>query len=142
MALGAAAVYRFAPNRPDAPWVWISPGSAAATGLWLIATLAFGFYVSRFGNYNATYGSLGGVVVFLTWLYLSAFILLMGGELNSELERQQAPVEEQAAAVEDSPKPAPATADDSHSSFNWAAALLGVFLVVWRSKAPRERGGM
>lgn len=85
-----AAVYRYAPNRPDAPWVWISPGSAAATLLWLLASLGFGLYVSRFGNYNATYGSLGGVVVFLTWLYLGAYILLMGGELNSELERQQA----------------------------------------------------
>lgn len=85
-----AALYRFAPNRPDAPWVWISPGSAAATLVWLIASLGFGLYVSQFGNYNATYGSLGGVVVFLTWLYLSAYIVLMGGELNSELERQQA----------------------------------------------------
>jgi membrane protein len=90
VGFGLAAVYRFAPNRPDAPWVWISPGSASATLLWLLASLGFGLYVARFGNYNATYGSLGGVVVFLTWLYLSAYILLMGGEFNSELERQQA----------------------------------------------------
>jgi membrane protein len=90
VGFGLAAVYRYAPNRPDAPWVWISPGSAAATLLWLAASLGFGAYVSSFANYNATYGSLGGVVVFLTWLYLSAYIVLMGGELNSELERQQA----------------------------------------------------
>ena len=90
VGLALAAVYRWAPNRPDAPWVWVSPGSAAATLLWLAASLGFGAYVSHFGNYNATYGSLGGVVVLLTWLYLSAYILLMGGELNSELERQQA----------------------------------------------------
>src|SRR3954469_18700794 len=89
VAIGLAAVYRFAPNRPEAPWVWVSPGSAAATLLWLLGTVGFGLYVSHFGHYNATYGSLGGVVVFLTWLYLSAYILLMGGELNSELERQQ-----------------------------------------------------
>jgi uncharacterized BrkB/YihY/UPF0761 family membrane protein len=57
---------------------------------WLAASYGFGLYVAHFGNYNAAYGSLGGVVVFLTWLYLSAYILLMGGELNSELERQQA----------------------------------------------------
>jgi membrane protein len=90
VGLGLALVYRYAPNRPDAPWAWITPGSAAATILWLLASLGFGLYVSNFGNYNATYGSLGGVVVFLTWLYLTAYIILMGGELNSELERQQA----------------------------------------------------
>ncbi|HYI40200.1 MAG TPA: YihY/virulence factor BrkB family protein [Allosphingosinicella sp.] len=90
VGFGLAALYRYAPNRPDAPWVWVSPGSAAATLLWLAGSLGFGLYVSSFGNYNATYGSLGGVVVFLTWLYLSAYIVLMGGEMNSELERQQA----------------------------------------------------
>lgn len=90
IGLSLALIYRYAPNRPDAPWAWITPGSAAATILWLVASLGFGLYVSNFGNYNATYGSLGGVVVFLTWLYLTAYIVLMGGELNSELERQQA----------------------------------------------------
>ncbi len=90
VGLGLALVYRYAPNRPGAPWAWVTPGSAAATLLWLAGSLGFGLYVSNFGNYNATYGSLGGVVVFLTWLYLSAYIVLMGGEMNSELERQQA----------------------------------------------------
>jgi membrane protein len=90
VAVGLAAVYRFAPNRREAPWVWVSPGSAAATLLWLVGTLGFGLYVSNFGSYNKTYGSLGGVVVFLTWLYLTGYIVLMGGELNSELEKEQA----------------------------------------------------
>ena len=90
VAIGLAAVYRFAPNRPEAPWVWVSPGSAAATLLWLVGTAGFGLYVSHFGSYNKTYGSLGGVVVFLTWLYLTGYIVLMGGELNSELEKEQA----------------------------------------------------
>ena len=90
VAVGLAAVYRFAPNRPEAPWMWVSPGSAAATLLWLVGTAAFGLYVSHFGSYNKTYGSLGGVVVFLTWLYLTGYIVLMGGELNSELEKEQA----------------------------------------------------
>ncbi|MGA9582127.1 MAG: YihY/virulence factor BrkB family protein [Allosphingosinicella sp.] len=90
VGLGLALVYRYAPNRPDAPWAWVTPGSAAATLLWLAGSFGFGLYVSNFGNYNATYGSLGGVVVFLTWLYLSGYIVLMGGEMNSELERQQA----------------------------------------------------
>ena len=96
---GIALLYRYAPNRPDAPWRWITPGSAAATLLWLPASFGFGLYVSNFGNYNATYGSLGGVVVFLTWLYLSSYILLMGGELNSELERQQASAGANAAQI-------------------------------------------
>jgi membrane protein len=99
IGLGLALVYRYAPDRADAPWAWITPGSAAATFLWLLASLGFGLYVSNFGNYNATYGSLGGVVVFLTWLYLTAYIILMGGELNSELERQQAEKTPELAAV-------------------------------------------
>lgn len=98
VSVALALVYRFAPNRPDAPWRWISPGSAAASLLWLLASLGFGLYVSHFGNYNATYGSLGGVVVFLTWLYLSAYILIMGGELNSELEQEQEKQPAQSAA--------------------------------------------
>lgn len=85
---GISLVYRYAPDRPEAPWAWITPGSAAATLLWLAATVGFGLYVTHFGNYNATYGSLGGVIVFLTWLYLSAYVILIGGELNSELERE------------------------------------------------------
>jgi membrane protein len=83
-----ALIYRYAPNRPRAHWRWITPGSALATLVWIAATFVFGFYVSRFGNYNATYGSLGAVIVFLTWLYLSAYILLLGAELNSVLERR------------------------------------------------------
>ena len=104
VSVGIALLYRYGPNRPDAPWRWVTPGSAAATLLWLAASFGFSLYVSNFGNYNATYGSLGGVVVFLTWLYLTGFILLMGGELNSELERQQAAKDPEAAAVA-GPKP-------------------------------------
>lgn len=131
VGFGLAAVYRFAPNRPDAPWVWISPGSAAATLLWLIASLGFGLYVANFGNYNATYGSLGGVVVFLTWLYLSAYIVLMGGELNSELERQQA-AEARAAGpskVEAPRAPPAATPDQAPGErVSWPLAAVGLVL--------------
>jgi membrane protein len=88
ISLLIAAIYRYAPNRPSPKWAWLTPGSIAATLIWLAATVGFGFYVANFGNYNATYGSLGAVIVFLTWLYLTAYILLMGGELNSELEKQ------------------------------------------------------
>lgn len=88
VSFGVAVIYRYAPNRPEPEWRWISPGSVIATLVWLIATAGFGFYVANFGNYNATYGSLGAVIVFLTWIYLTAYILLMGAELNAETERQ------------------------------------------------------
>jgi membrane protein len=70
--------------------MWLTPGSLFAAVGWLLLTLGFGLYVANFGNYGATYGSLSAVVVLLTWLYLSAYVLLMGAELNSELEHQTA----------------------------------------------------
>lgn len=82
------AIYRFAPNRADARWQWLSLGSVLATLLWLAATTGFGFYASRFGDYDATYGSLGAVVVLLLWLYLSAYAVLLGALVNAEAERQ------------------------------------------------------
>lgn len=89
-AAGAATLYRYAPSRRKARWVWITPGSLLVSILWLCLTLGFGLYVANFGNYNATYGSLGAVVVLLTWLYLSSYALVFGAELNSELERETA----------------------------------------------------
>lgn len=92
-ALCCAAItgmYRFAPDRSDARWQWLSVGSVVATLLWLVATLGFGFYATRFGDYNATYGSLGAVVVLLMWLYISAYAILVGGLINAEAERQTA----------------------------------------------------
>ena len=89
-AAAAATLYRFGPDRDHARWIWLTPGSLLAALIWLLVTLGFGFYVANFGSYNATYGSLGAAVVLLTWLYLSAYILLLGAELNCELERQTA----------------------------------------------------
>lgn len=83
-----ACLYRYAPNRPLAKWRWLSPGALISTAIWLGATAAFGFYASNFGNYNATYGSLGAVIVLLTWLWLSSYVFLIGAELNGQLERQ------------------------------------------------------
>lgn len=83
-----ALIYRYAPNRPETEWRWLTPGSAVATVVWVAATFAFAFYVRNFGSYNATYGALGAVIIFLTWLYLSAYILLLGAELNQVLERR------------------------------------------------------
>ena len=85
-----ASLYRYAPNRTLARWLWLSPGSTLATLGLIAATAGFGWYAAHFGNYNATYGSLGAVVVLLLWLYLSAYVLLLGAELNAELEHQTA----------------------------------------------------
>lgn len=87
-AAGAATLYRYGPDRRHAQWTWLTPGSVAATVIWLAMTTGFGFYVANFGSYDATYGSLGAIVVMLTWLSLSAYVFLLGAELNSELERQ------------------------------------------------------
>ncbi|WP_419825276.1 YihY/virulence factor BrkB family protein [Sphingomonas sp.] len=80
-AIGAA--YRFGPARAPAGWQWQSMGSALATLLWLAATIALGFYVSQFGNYNATYGSLSAVVVLLMWLFVSSYAILLGATINA-----------------------------------------------------------
>jgi len=86
----AATLYRFGPSREDAKWEWITPGSAFAAMTWILLTVAFGFYVSHFTNYRASYGSLGAVVALLTWMYLSAYAFVFGAELNSEIEHQTA----------------------------------------------------
>lgn len=83
-----AVVYRFGPSRRSAKWRWVSPGAMLASLLWLLGSGAFSLYVSRFGSYDKTYGSLGAVVVFLMWLYISAFVILIGAEMNAEMERQ------------------------------------------------------
>lgn len=87
--LGAlAVVYRYGPSRTHAKWRWVSPGATVATVLWLLGSLAFSFYVENFGNYNETYGTLGAVAILLLWFYLSAFVVLLGAELNAESEHQ------------------------------------------------------
>ena len=83
-----ALFYYFGPNREKPHWAWISPGGVVATVIWLLASLAFSFYVSSFSSYARTYGSFTGVVVLLLWLYLSAIAIVVGAELNAELERQ------------------------------------------------------
>ncbi|WP_157218793.1 YihY/virulence factor BrkB family protein [Flavisphingomonas formosensis] len=87
-AAGAATLYRYGPDRARARWVWLTPGSLGAAVSWLLLTLGFGLYAANFGNYGATYGSLSAVIVLLTWLYFSSYVLLLGAELNSELEHQ------------------------------------------------------
>jgi membrane protein len=87
--LGLAFIYRYAPDHKEKPpFRWITPGSIAATTLWLLGSLAFSFYVTRFGKYNETYGALGAVIVLMLWLWLSAFSVLLGAELNAVLEKR------------------------------------------------------
>ena len=87
---GAAVLYRYGPDRDRAKWAWVTPGTVFASVAWLLLTLAFGFYVSKFGNYNKTYGSLATIVILVTWIWLTAYVFLFGAELNSELEHQTA----------------------------------------------------
>lgn len=83
-----AVVYRFAPDRDEPKWRWVTWGSGIAATLWLVGSLLFSLYVQNFGSYGETYGALGGVVVLLLWFYLSAFIVILGAEINAELEHQ------------------------------------------------------
>lgn len=85
-----ALVYRYGPCRRSAKWRWVSVGSLMATFVWLFASAGFSYYVSNFANYDRLYGSLGAVIILLFWLYLSFYIVLLGAEINAELELQTA----------------------------------------------------
>jgi membrane protein len=82
-------LYYLAPNVRQPEFRMITPGSVVAVIVWIIASVGFAFYVANFGSYNKTYGSLGAVIVFLVWLYISNNALLFGQELNAELERSR-----------------------------------------------------
>jgi membrane protein len=88
MILGLAVVYRYAPAREHARWRWVTAGSLFASTTCLVASVLFAFYVTNFAGYAKTYGALGGVVVLLMWFYISSVVVLMGAEINAELERQ------------------------------------------------------
>jgi membrane protein len=125
-----ALLYRYGPCRRSAKWRWVTVGSVFATILWLIASAGFSYYVSHFANYDRIYGSLGAVVVLLFWLYLSFFIVLLGAEINAELELQTArdttrgepkPMGKRGAFVADhvaqgNKRPASAVASDSNKA--------------------------
>ncbi len=85
-----ALLYWAAPNVKQPGFRWLSPGGILAVVGWLVASAAFAFYVGSFGSYNKTYGALGGVVVFLVWLWISNIVILLGAEFNAELERGRA----------------------------------------------------
>jgi membrane protein len=84
-----AAIYYFAPD-VDQSWKWLTPGSVLAVILWILISLGFSFYVNNFGSYDKTYGSIGAIIVLLTWMYVSGFVILVGGEINAVLEHASA----------------------------------------------------
>ncbi|HEX7967087.1 MAG TPA: YihY/virulence factor BrkB family protein [Stellaceae bacterium] len=89
-ATALSVVYRYAPSRNEPRWSWVSPGAVAATVLWIVGSALFSLYVREFATYNKTYGSLGAVVVLLMWFWLSAYSVILGAELNAEMEHQTA----------------------------------------------------
>jgi membrane protein len=88
LTLSLACIYRFGPSRETPRWRWITWGSAVATILWLVASALFSWYAANFGKFNETYGSLGAAIGFMTWLWLSAIVILLGAELDAEMEHQ------------------------------------------------------
>ena len=88
--LALAVLYRHAPDRANPRWRWVSGGAVVALVLWLLGSIGFSWYVDNFGKYNQTYGALAAVIILLLWLFLSAFVVLLGAELDAETERQTA----------------------------------------------------
>ena len=86
--VGLAVLYRYGPSRRIAKWRWLSVGSVVAGLGWLAVSSLFSWYLGNFANYNATYGALGAVVGLMMWMWLSTIVVLVGAELNSEIEHQ------------------------------------------------------
>jgi membrane protein len=90
LIVGLAVLYRYAPDRDQPKWSWASWGSVIATVLWVVASIGFAIYANSFGNYNKTYGALAGIIILMFWLFLTSFVVLVGAELNTEMELQTA----------------------------------------------------
>jgi membrane protein len=90
LVIALGILYRLGPSRRAARWEWLSVGTLAAALLWIVGSSLFSWYLSNFGNYSATYGSLGAAIGLMMWMWMSAIIVLWGAELNSEIERQTA----------------------------------------------------
>ncbi len=116
LVFGIASLYRWAPSRRAAQWRWVGSGALMVVVFWVVGSLLFSFYVAASDRYSATYGSLGAVIILLTWLYITVLIMLIGGELNAQLEYQTGedttvsaarPMGERGAFVADKVAPAP-----------------------------------
>ena len=90
LLFGLAVLYRYGPDRRAARWQWVTVGSIFAAVTWIIASFLFSWYLASFANYNATYGSLGAVIGLMIWLWISTIVVLLGAELNAEIEHQTA----------------------------------------------------
>jgi membrane protein len=90
MILAFALIYYFAPDLREQAWSWLTPGAAIGVALWLLVSLAFRIYLQFFDSYNKTYGSLGAVIILMLWLYFTGAAVLIGGEINSEIENAAA----------------------------------------------------
>jgi len=88
LLLALAVLYRYAPSRRSPKWRWISVGSVVATLTWMVASGLLSYYLSNFGHYDATYGSLGAAIALMIWMWMSTIVILFGAELNSEIEHQ------------------------------------------------------
>jgi membrane protein len=116
MAGALAVLYRFAPDRKQARWRWISGGALVTTVLWLATSIGLFAYVQSLGNYASTYGSLAGVAISMFWLWISVFLVILGASVNAEAERQtirdstvgpEQPLGRRGAVVADSAPPYP-----------------------------------
>jgi membrane protein len=110
IAAAISLLYRYGPSRERAKWRWVTWGSAGATVVWLAASVGFSFYLSNFANYEATYGSLGAVIGFMVWTWISMITLIVGAQIDAEMEHQTAmdtttgepkPIGERGAVVAD-----------------------------------------
>lgn len=117
LTVALAVIYRYGPSRQAPRWRWITWGSAIASLVWLAGSALFSWYASNFGTYNETYGSLGAVIGFMTWLWLSAIVILLGAELDAEMEHQTT-----ADTTTGSPKPIGARGAAMADSVGSAAA--------------------
>lgn len=105
-------LYRYGPCRARARWRWVTPGSGVAAVGWMAMSLLFSWYVANFGHYNRTYGSLGAVIGFMTWIWLSLIVVLFGAELNAEVEAQAVRAPNHATAR---PAPGPTSSGEQRS---------------------------
>ena len=89
--VGLALLYRFGPDHRHPRLRWITPGSVVAALGWLVASALFAWYTAHFGSYNATYGALGAAIGFMTWIWISAIVIMVGAEINAAIDRRTAP---------------------------------------------------